>query len=114
MTSDVPIRLQIVNRGNWETYKMMQNAKKSNIIILGIKTDCITCTHDAEKAKVKTVKNAKFGEYRDEKKCKFTITQFKEKCQKFKENEPHRKGRPNFEYIVPTYEWIATVADENE
>lgn len=116
MSSDIPIRLQIVNRGNWETYKMMLYVRKSNVIVLGIKTDCIIYAHDPKdpRSVVQTSKNARIGEYREEEKCNFTIEEFKQLVNDFVENKPHRKKRFDFQYTPDEYDWNVERAKDDE
>jgi AAA domain len=115
MSSDAPIRLQIVNRGNWEAYKMMLYVKKSGAIIMGVKTDCVLYAYDPKRSKkVTNAKTAEIGGYRDEKKAISSVAKFKEVYARFKDNESYRNIRPDFQYTPREYIWNCETADPNE
>lgn len=65
ISSDIPIRLQIVNRANLQTYKLLTYVEKCNKIPYYIKTDCIHYAYTDNPIEIP--KTDKIGEYRYEK-----------------------------------------------
>lgn len=65
-TNNLPIRMQIVQRGNLEAYKLYEHVKKTYIPI-ALQTDCVYYVHRKKDGKLKEVNPDKLGGYRKQK-----------------------------------------------
>ncbi len=121
-SSDIPIRIQIVNRGNLETYKMLKYVEASKKIPVLIKVDCIAYIHNTKKSLVKVEKNPEIGDYREEKHINYSIEEFKNIYCKNSTNSTNSIKLVEFNYIASfsqmypfEREWKnIIIADEND
>jgi len=105
ISSNIPINIQIVNRGNMEVFKLMKIVEKSGFIPLRINVDEVIYGFNKKKGKFKTNKNPKIGEYRQGKK---TIKYLDYINQEF---NPHEIIPRN--YNLKELEWDYYTASEN-
>lgn len=95
-SSDIPIRLQIVNRANLETYNLIKYTEKSKCIPIMVQTDCVLYIPKRNGPKVKTQSKPQPGDYREEKSKKCKVKDFIRMAEKF-DKYTHRQ-RPDFQY----------------
>ena len=104
MTSDLQIRLQVVDRANMAAYKLLVRVQRFEAIPYYFKVDCVAYAVNPRDGPIPTVEpsKAKFGDYRAEK--------IEFKPYKFEEKKPRAA-----KYVMAKKEWSdLVIADKNE
>ncbi len=106
-TTNLPIRMQIVQRANIEAYKLYKYIKnykstsRHSYIPIAIKTDCVYYARRERDAKIKEINPTEFGGFRTESKIPSVFNP--------SENERHTK-----KYIKNNLEWNILMGSETE